>query len=417
MKIKLLIIAFLAIALNSFGQIKQYRYFGTSYNYKSEIKGIENQWHQLILPNHIFGEVSNDLNDLRIFGITSENDTIEAPYLLDKKEEKNTIEKVDFKTINQSKKGNDYYFTFELVAEKDINKIILNFDQTNFNWRANLEGSQNQQEWFSILEDYRLVSIKNGRTNFNFSTLNFPNSKYRYFRVKINTDQQLTLRSSKIILQKTTQGDYQNFEIKKMESKENKKNRTTIIDIDLQEPLPVSYLKIEVQDEIDFYRPMQIKYLSDSLKTEQGWKYNYRNLTSGTLNSIEPNILKFPSQITKQLRLIIQNQDNEPLQIDRVIIQGIEHQMIARFTKEANYFLAFGNKNARKPNYDIARFRENIPANLTSLTLGEMQRIDKIAQQKTAPLFENKFWLYGIMILIIFLLGWFSLKMIKSGTE
>ena len=91
--------------------------------------------------------------------------------------------------------------------------------------------------------------------------------------------------------------------------------------------------------------------------------------------------------------------------------------MIARFTKEADYFLVFGNKNARKSNYDIARFRENIPANLTSLTLDKMQRIEKIAQQKKEPLFKNKLWLYGIMGLIILLLGWFSLKMIKSGTD
>lgn len=410
MKIKVSIIVLLAIALNSFGQIKQY-------NYKSEIKGIENQWHQLILPQPIFGEISNNLNDLRIFGITSENDTIEAPFILNKKKEKNTLEKVDFKLINQSKKGNDFYFTFELTVEKDINKIVLDFEQANFDWLVNLEGSQNQKEWFSILEDYRLVSIKNKMTNFNFSTLNFSNSKYQYFRVKINSDQQPNLRSAQIILQKTTPGNYNNFSIKKITSKEDKKNKTTIIDIDLQQPLPISYLEVEVQNKIDFYRPLKIQYRSDSLKTEQGWRYNYRNLTSGTLNSIEPNIFKFPSQIAKQLRLIIYNQDNESLQIEEVNVQGIEHQMIARFTKEANYFLVFGNVNATKPNYDIARFRENIPTNLTTLSLGEMQPIEKIEQQKAAPLFKSKLWLYGIMILIIFLLGWFSLKMIKSETE
>ena len=62
------------------------------------------------MPNYVFGEVSDNLNDLRIFGITAKNDTIEAPYLLIKKEEKIIREEVDFKLINQSKKGNDYFF-------------------------------------------------------------------------------------------------------------------------------------------------------------------------------------------------------------------------------------------------------------------------------------------------------------------
>jgi len=408
MKTNLLISIILAIAINSFGQLKQY-------NYKSKIKGIQDQWHRLVLPNDVFGEVSDNLNDLRIFGITAENDTIEAPYLLIKKEEKIVREEVEFKLINQSKKGNDYYFTFELNAEKDINKIVLDFGQGNFDWRVNLAGSQNQKEWFSILENYRIVSIKNEITDYHFTTLTFPNSKYQYFRIKISASEKPVLRSSKIILQKTTEGIYRNYPIAKFNATEDKKNKISIIDLTLEQPVPISLLKIEVKNEFDFYRPIQVQYLSDSLKTEQGWKYNYRNLTNGTLNSIEPNVLKSHSQIAKKIRLIIQNQDNESLDIDQVIVQGMEHQLIARFTKEANYFLVFGNPTARKPTYDIARFTENIPSELKTLTLGQMKKVDKGPQPIVEPLFKNKLWLYGIMTLIILLLGWFSLKMMKGS--
>ncbi len=48
------------------------------------------------------------------------------------------------------------------------------------------------------------------------------------------------------------------------------------------------------------------------------------------------------------------------------------------------------------------------------MTMGTIQEIDKKVTPKKEPLFKNKLWLYGIMVLIIGLLGWFSLKMLKD---
>ena len=53
-----------------------------TYNYKMELGGISEPWHKIILPNAVFGQVANDLYDIRIYGISAANDTIEAPYLL-----------------------------------------------------------------------------------------------------------------------------------------------------------------------------------------------------------------------------------------------------------------------------------------------------------------------------------------------
>ena len=41
--------------------------------------------------------------------------------------------------------------------------------------------------------------------------------------------------------------------------------------------------------------------------------------------------------------------------------------------------------------------------------------IEKEEVKEVTPLFEDKAWLWVIMIVIIALLGWFSLKMIKKS--
>lgn len=410
MKLKIRISAYslLFSCLYSYGQIG-------AYNYKRELKGIAGQWHTITLPNEIFGKTSQNLNDIRIFGITASNDTVEAPYLLRLATEKISNKQVAFKTLNVSYNDKGYYFTFEIPATKPINQINLDFNQQNFDWRIKLEGSQNLDEWFTIVDDYRIVSIKNNLTDFQFTKLTFPNSKYRFFRLFIDSKENPELIVTSITQNEIIDGTFRNYAVRKFDIKENTQTKQTEINIELQMRVPVSHLKIEVKDTFDYYRPVTIKYLADSFKTEQGWKYNYSTLTSGTLNSIENDEFKFSSTNVQRLKIVIHNQDNSSLTIDTIQVKGYVHELVARFTEKATYFLTYGNKNVAKPHYDIDRFADKIPMTLTAIELGNEQTIEKENQQTTDPLFQNKTWLWGIMTVIILLLGWFSVKMIRRN--
>jgi hypothetical protein len=405
-KIKLTCII-LIIGLYSSGQIDQY-------SYKRELSGIKDQWHMIVLPDNIFGKVSPDFSDIRIIGLSTNNDTIEAPYILKINEDKILQKEVSFNLINQSANDKGYYFTFEVPADNSVNQISLEFKQQNFDWRAALDGSQNLREWFSIIEDYRILSIKNDLTDFQFTKVGFPESKYRYFRLLINSDEKPELISVKISLNEIVEGNYNNYIVVATKTDEDKKNKQTIVDIDLKTPVPICCLRISVKDRIDYYRPLTIKYLSDSVKTEKGWKYYYSTLTSGTLNSIEKNEFRFNSTVLKRLRITVDNQNNAPLKIDSLIVKGYVHELVGRFNEPAAYSLIYGNKRTVKPNYDIHHFTDKIPAALSSLTLGTEQLVGSKAKNKQTPFFQNKMWLWSIMALIIVILGWFSLRMIRQ---
>src|SRR5690606_40823506 len=58
-----------------------------------------------------------------------------------------------------------YFFTFEMPAREPINQLYLQFKEKNFDWKIRLEGSHDQQEWFTIADDYRIVSISNQLTD------------------------------------------------------------------------------------------------------------------------------------------------------------------------------------------------------------------------------------------------------------
>jgi len=391
----------------SYGQIDQY-------NYRRELKGISELWHNIILPDEIFGKTTNDLTDIRIFGITAGNDTIETPYLLRIATESALNKDVSFRALNTSHNDEGYYFTFEIPTIEAINQITLEFKQNNFDWQIKLEGSQNQNDWFTVIENYRILSIKNEVTDYKFTKLSFPSSKYRFFRLCIDSKEKPELTSARISQYEIIEGSFRNYAIRKLNVQENRETKQTEIDIELQMPVKVSQLKIDVNGSFDYYRPITIKYLTDSIKTEKGWNYNYSTLTSATVNSIEKNEFQFSSTTAQRLKILIHNQDNQPLSIDTIQIKGFVHEIVARFTEDASYFLTYGNNNAQRPNYDIDRFADKVPMTLTALKLGNELSFEKEKAPMSTPLFKNTTWLWIIMGLIILVLGWFSIKMMRK---
>jgi hypothetical protein len=386
----------------------------SEYNYKIELKGVTNDWHRIVLPNSVFEELDTSLNDIRIFGITAKNDTIEVPYLLKIKSEKIKNTTIRFRKINESFNASGHFFTFEIPSETPVNIIKLDFEQQNFDWRVQLDGSQDNKEWFTISKDYRILSINNNLSSYQFSRISFPDSKYRYYRVFIETKDKPILNSATIDFKETKEADFQNYEISKFQSSRNSATKKTEIEITLKERIAVSLIKLNVEDSFDYYRPITIQYLTDSVETEKGWKSNYQTLSTNTLSSIEESSFRFKSRLLQKLKIIIYDGDNQPLAINSVETKGYMHELIGRFTQPAEFYLVYGNDKPMKANYDIAKFANNIPEKSTELQLMQPQLIEKTATNSMGPLFENKIWLWLMMGLIILILGYFSLKMIQK---
>lgn len=408
MKLKSSCCILLLLFLGSFtyGQMNRYEY-------KRELQGIETYWHRLILPGEVFGKVSADLNDIRIYGINSTGDTIEASYVLQLKAEKIVRREVNFRLLNTSSNTKGYFYTLEVPAEQAVNQLYLEFNKQNFDWQLRLEGSHDQKEWFTVVEDDRILSIKNTETDYQYTKVIFPDTKYRFFRLQIKSNENPDLSAIKAVFEELITGRLNSYELANQKTITEKKKRQTIHEVQLRSAFAVSTVQLKVNDTFDYYRPVTIEYVSDSIKTELGWKYRYLPLTSGTLSSLEQNELRSESTILKKLKITIADHDNMPLTLESVVVKGYVHELLVRFTEKATYFLVYGNKDAGKPNYDIEQFVSKVPDTVSYLNLSEEQKIDKKDASTKKPLFRDKRWLWLLMGIIIFVLGWFSLRMIR----
>ena len=395
--------------LLAFGQMNEY-------GFKRELKGVSDTWHSVELPDSIFRNVSGSLSDIRILGITPNHDTIEVPYVLQLSTNKAFQRPVVFRFLNYSYNQLGHFFTLETSTNELISEIAFDFEQKNYDWKVRLEGSQDQIDWFTILDNERILSIRNEDVDFQFNDLTFSSSNYRYYRLLVQSRERPKLKSASLKRTQSLNAKLKSYNVQHLEIIENARLKQTEVYLELRMPVPLSYVNIEVKDDFDYYRPIDIKYLKDSVKSDKGWVFNYSTLTTGILNSFESKPFEFASTTVEKLKITIYNQDNQPLSIGGIALLGEVHILKARFTEAATYYLVYGRDDDVRPSYDLSHFESNIPNATTKLVLGPEMLINGEEVSVNAPLFKHKIWLWLVMGFIAVVMVWSTFKMIKKAS-
>ena len=385
-----------------------------NFKYGAPISGIENEWHSLDLTPEILGNTKNNLSDIRIFGISNNGDSIQAPYFVNIKSQ--DVNQVNFNLpiINNYKNEKGNYFIIENKLNETINTLNCNLPAGNFNYNIQLDGSNDKSEWFTITESERLVAYQKEGVRFDQKTISFQNSKFKYFRILFKNEKQVSLNS---VRSKKWESDdvLKSYPIKLISQTANKKLKKSIIECELPNHLPIAKLSFEMDKNIDYFRPILIETYQDSFKTDKGWKYKYYPIHRGIISSKYNGNLNLRNVYGKQLRITIYNDDNSPLKVKSINAEGYLHQLIVKIPdNELKYFMVYGNQKISAPKYDILSFKNSVPSSLQSISLGESFLIKKIGT-KAGEKDLSKTWLWLAMGLVIAILGFFSFKMIQNS--
>lgn len=367
-------------------------------------------WYSIVLGNDLFKDLNNDISDLRIYQFTAK-DTVESPYVLNVRQQQIMEEVFHPVAFNQARKGREQFFTLELPKNTEINFVELSFNETNFDGTATVEGSNDQKEWFEIARNQRIISIANQHLNFYSATIHFSIQRFRYIRVRVNADKELTLQKT-TLKRKTVKHAIENKPRLLWRADVDKKAKQTIVKIELNKYQPVVALEVEVSDKADYYRPFRLEKITDSTSTPKGWQYFYSTIVRGYITSLDSNRFVFTYAPAKKMRLVIDNADNVPLNITSVSLSSPLVQLIARMT-EGEHFLYYGNGGARTPDYDLANFQSKIPSMAGALMLGEEEKLIR-GEAPPSALIQNKIWLWILIGTVIAVLGYFTVRMMKE---
>lgn len=384
------------------------------YSFKRPLDGAAQKWQKVVLPEDLYGKVSKDLNDIRIFGITRNGDTVETAYLLRIAANNLMHKDVPCAVVNKPKKDTGYFVVFENRANARVNHLFIDMDPEMTYNPVTLEESRDGASWIMVSDDCEVSDGYIGPTRRSLTRLSFRTTTKRYLRLSTKGAVKPQSASVRIAYEDVSDRVLRGRTVASVIRREDPSSKSTELTVEMRSPVPVEWLKVHVQGTSDYYRPVTIMWLNDSSKTQKGWSYNYGYLTSGILTSADRSPFRFGSTIARKLRILIENQDSPPLRIDSIEVKGCIHELAVKFDPDVDYVLAYGKSDADRPVYDVERFTDNIPYTLNAVSMGREQTIEKPKPVAVEPLFTNKAWFWAVMAVIIAVLGWFSIRMLRN---
>jgi len=389
-------------------------YAQSSFKFRRGIEGVRQEgWYSLTLPDDIFMDLNKDLTDLRLYTLNGE-DTVENPYLLKIRNDVLTSEIVQLKAMNHSYSLGSLSLMFELSPGQQVNFLGLSFWEKNFFAWATLHGSDDRKEWFEIFKDQRIAHVTKRGVDYSLSGITFPVTDYRYLHLRVRADVSLTFESAFFEHKIVKPGEFRTVPLT-WQNRLDKKGRQSIMDVRLENYVPVSSIEVTADNRSDYYRPLRIEYVADSFKTDNGWMRSYETVYEGYLTSLRPNVFSFPHTLARDIRLVISDLDNAPVSINNVSVKGPK-ATITTYLKPGTNFMLYGAGDVRSPAYDLAYFSNKIPGSLGSAELGAAETLT-IPQVQTKPIFESQWWLWSVMVVLIGGLAFFTLKMMRQKPQ
>lgn len=302
----------------------------------------------------IFSNGSEKLRDIRII----DNNGLEIPYILDLAvgEYQKRLLHADLEH-NRDVGGKYSTLTADLGSQGILhNRIEIDTPVPDFNRLGIVETSNDHKNW-SMISERNLYSIQFDDLGHidRQSGIDYPPTTSRYVRVRI-ADQDagpLQIVGGQVLFVTSTSSQKKLNDISKFLSSQNDASKATTVEIDLgSNGLPSHQIVLEVSDD-NFSRNVKVQVSEDS----ESWTtiemastiYSVRapSFASHSLG------ISYEEQTSRYIRLIIDNGDNLPLNINAANVWGYERRFLFTANLQNNYRIYYGNRSIDAPSYDI----------------------------------------------------------------
>jgi len=410
------------------------------WKYRAEVtveKGKE-QYCRLKLTPEIYGAARPDLGDIRLLDASGE----QVPYVII--EPKDITEKLRYRPslINSStSEDKTALVTLDFGKQEIKNSIEVETGGTNFRRIVKVEGSNDNIEFFTLVEQAYVFAIGDGRDR-RFSKIDLPVNDYRYLRISVGPmateEESPVIEEVKTFKIEKKLAERETIEMTMVEHKEDEKGNLSIYAYDLLSAhLPISEIELDVAD-ASFYRYVTVegrdaatrKVKIDSEDSRQRFReveVSWTRIISDTIyryteangKRCEKRVLHIPSgrRAYRYLKITVNNYDDKPIMIKSASVKMIAHKVVFAAKSGVSLMLYVGSKSASKPRYDLVHMlKQPSQVGVKTAQLGGI--IDNPlfgqAERKVAWTERHKVLLLVIMGAMVLVLGWFILRSFKS---
>ena len=353
----------------------------------------------------VFAGAASGLVDLRIIA----DDGTEAPYKLEVS--RGERQRVSIPVAIRDKgyvRGQYTTATGELTQEGALhNEIEILTPAANFLRNVTVEASDDGVTWATIAEQeiYDLTVREPGFTTRD-TRVKYPESTARYLRLRIADDAEgpVEVSGASVFFVKETPAREVSWPASISSISQDTDRRTTLVDVDLgTRGLPSHRLVIEAS-EVNFYREVDLQTSADGVQWRPSgsrsaiFAYDTPKFVGSDL------VVTHPESTSRFIRIIIFNEDNPPLDVERVEVYGIRRTLVFSADPRRSYSLYYGNAEARRPSYDIERIlpylaTEGLPEARLGPQTNNPQFVEELPPPE--PVSERLPWLFPSVVAVV----------------
>lgn len=357
------------------------------------------------------------LSDIRVFSAGGK----EIPYIIWNRTKQWNRETLGVDILNRSYIPNSRTaFTLDLGGEYfKTNRLRITTTSIDFTRRVTIEGSPDNREFVTIKDDAYIFDFTTEHKT-SGTEIFYPETDYRYIRVTVWDDGEEPLEDlgGEVSIVEEKEGELKKLksEIKKIY--QNKDEMTTEIVIDLMyRNIPSNTVIFEVESK-NFRRDVHI--LTSNFDDPQQYEEIGGDLLyniSTTKFARERLTLEYPEVHGKYLKLIIENRDDAPLEIEGIKVLGTPKKITFLAEPGVSYFIYFNNPMTETPSYDIEDIFTYVDmSSISRWTVGKVEdNPDYTPANGGIPFSERHPWiLWGAIVLMVLVLGGIIIRMMMN---
>ena len=364
----------------------------------------QSPWVDVVLPPSVFDAARHDLADLRLYDPSGS----ETPYALRVRREeyrKDTREAKEFNRAQGPKNSTE--LSLDLGGDAaEHNEVEVQMPGTNFRRRAQLEGSDDGDNWRQLVEE-NLITFHAGKEKIEDRSLGYPPCRFRYLRIRVFPDPEVDKKPVDVGTVTVGRRVEVPGEMLKLPGKlgprepvrKARANASAWIISLGADNVPCEEIEVEIKDS-QFVRDYRVE-AGGPPDSDQP----FRTAGSGRWRRRAgappiPMKAKFTEVRASRLRLIVIDHGNDPLDIRSVNFIAPARQVVfARPEKPEHVFrLYLGNPKAEAPHYDFAG---NLPRRLDPSPLrAELNPPKENPAYEPEPLPFTERWPWAIYVVL-----------------
>ena len=373
-----------------------------------------NGLHKIEIPPLVRSYAAADIHDFRIMDVNNE----QVPYFTHRDSNETRISDfTDFEIISQNKipdSSSTYIFK---NPNKELKKMVLSIANYTGSKQLNIQGSNDQKEWFGLVNSQQLYNIKSLTSTNSYKVLKVPLTSYPYIKIVFDDRHSLPINLLKIGTAKTIvqKVELNPIPVKEVTTTQLEKEKKTLVKVRFEHPETLHQMYFTISAPEFFNRKTRVYTLATKMIKNKKETYK-KYLANFVLRSDGTRRFPIPIEFEQEFYIEIENGDNPKLQIAEISFFQEPLYVIANLKKGEEYRITAGDKRMKAPNYDLSYFKNRTTGTLPNVTITNVQYStpEIITETKEASLWQQSWFMWSCIGLAGIVVAYFASSLIKD---